>query len=293
MAPPDIPFGSGEGPRISVQDIGRIEIVAAKGETVSLRTDPGRGNGRLSALILRSGSASVRQGTQATELAAGDLCFVRRGRVFSLTLTGPFEVLFVTAPEQEFAERFPLWRTALSKRIPATIGVPAVFLDAVQSLQRWRETLGHASSEGIANALIDLMGAVICFAVPSSADCVLRSLYHRERVKRYAQENLRNPELSVERIAEAVQLSPRQIHRLFADEPMSLMRWVWARRLENCQRELCEPALAKRPISDIAYAWGFNDQAHFSRAFRKHFGVPPSDVRGQLGQDAGETDKVA
>jgi len=32
-------------------------------------------------------------------------------------------------------------------------------------------------------------------------------------------------------------------------------------------------------ISQIAYAWGFNDQAHFSRTFRKHFSVSPRHLR--------------
>lgn len=290
---PRAPKGCGEGPCLCVQDIGRVEIVRVRGSAVRVQADADPRDSRLVAVILSSGRGAVRQGGQTTELGAGDLCFIRSGREATLTFEGAFEIILVMVPEQVFAEQSPLWRAALSKRIPATVGAPAVFLDAIQSLQRWRDTLGHASADGIGNALVDLMGAVVCFGVPADSGCVMRSLYHRERVKQFAQENLRNPELNVERIAEAVKLSPRQIHRLFANEAMSLMRWVWVRRLENCHRELREPASAKRTISDIAYAWGFNDQAHFSRAFRKHFGVSPRDVRRQLVHGAGaETQPV-
>lgn len=294
-ASPERCYDPGEGPCLSLQDIGRIEVAWVRGEPIALRTEPDadEGTGRLAAVILCSGRALVRQGAHATELGSGDLCFIRSSRPLKLTLETPFEMILVTAPERELIERLPLWRMALAKRIPGTLGAPAVFLDAIRSLQRWRETLGHPSSEGIADALIDLMGAVVCFAVPADSDCVLRSLYHRERVKRFAQENLRNPDLTVERIAEAVKLSPRQIHRLFANEPISLMRWVWVQRLENCHRELREPASAKRTISDIAYAWGFNDQAHFSRAFRKHFGVSPRHVRDQFEPCAAGAAQVA
>ena len=31
-----------------------------------------------------------------------------------------------------------------------------------------------------------------------------------------------------------------------------------------------------RSISEVAYAWGFNSPAHFSRAFKKQFGMCPS-----------------
>jgi transcriptional regulator GlxA family with amidase domain len=35
----------------------------------------------------------------------------------------------------------------------------------------------------------------------------------------------------------------------------------------------------------VAFAWGFRSPAHFSRAYRAHFGVPPSEHRqAALGQ---------
>jgi AraC-like DNA-binding protein len=154
-----------------------------------------------------------------------------------------------------------------------------VFRDAVLSLKRWSGSLGDVGSEGLADAIVDLMGAVICCAVPSNSDCIQRSFHHQDRIKTFARLNLGNPELSVELIAEAVGLSARQIHRLFANEEMSLMRWVWVQRLEQCYRELVQDGSGKRTISEIAYAWGFNDQAHFSRTFRKHFGVSPRSLR--------------
>lgn len=269
------------------QDIGRAEVVWAGGRSLDLQIAPDDAAPRLSALIVSRGRARIRQRDSVTELDPGDLCLIRSGRDLELRIDDPFELTLVHVPEQEFAERFPLWRWALFKPIHAAGGAPAVFLDALGSLQRWRDTLGHGNREGLANALIDLMGAVVCFAVPDNTGCVLRSLYQRERVKQFAQRNLQNPDLNVELIAQAVNLSPRQVHRLFAQESVSLMRWVWIQRLENCHRELRNATSAKRTISDIAYAWGFNDQAHFSRAFRKHFGISPREVRRRQARDAG------
>ncbi|MEY6431779.1 helix-turn-helix domain-containing protein [Thioalkalicoccus limnaeus] len=268
-------------PSLTSQEIGRVEVVWFRGGPQAARCRAAGGTAELTAVVLLAGRARLTQADRVAELEEGDLCLIRTHRPLELSWSSGAEMALVKVPEQEFADSFPSWRLAVGRRIASDGGVPAVFLDAVRSLQRWRETLDAPSVEGLANALIDLLGAVICFAVPASSDCVVRSLYHRERVKRFARMHLRNPELDVELIANGVNLSSRQIHRLFANEPMSLMRWIWVQRLESCHRELRDAASARRSISEIAYAWGFNNHAHFSRAFRRHFGISPREARGQ------------
>ncbi|WP_245969856.1 helix-turn-helix domain-containing protein [Thiocapsa rosea] len=273
----------GSDATFSGRTIGRVEIVEAAGRPLRLITD-GRGHpGQLTALVQFCGTASVHQADRTAILSDGDLCLVRGSRPLTLEQDACFESILVSVPEKEIAARFPLWRAALLTPIDSGSGVPAVFREAVLSLKRWSGSLGDAGSEGLADAVLDLMGAVICCAVPINSDCVRRSFYHQDRIKTFARLNLANPELSIELIAEAVGLSPRQIHRLFANEELSLMRWIWVQRLEQCYRELIQDGSAQRSISEIAYAWGFNDQAHFSRTFRKHFGVSPRSLRRRSG----------
>ena len=269
----------GSGGTFSACTIGRVEIVEAAGRPLTVTTGGRVTLGQVTALVQFRGTASIHQADQTAILSAGDLCLVRGSRPLTLEQDACFESLLVSVPEKEIAGRFPLWRAALLTPMDSGSGVPAVFRDAVLSLKRWRGSLGDAGSEGLADAIVDLMGAVICCAVPINSDCIQRSFHHQDRIKTFARLNLGNPELSVELIAEAVGLSPRQIHRLFANEDMSLMRWVWVQRLEQCYRELIQDTSARRTISEIAYAWGFNDQAHFSRTFRKHYGVSPRSLR--------------
>ena len=44
-------------------------------------------------------------------------------------------------------------------------------------------------------------------------------------------------------------------------------------------RDLKNPQHTGRTITEIAFSWGFNNAAHFSRVFREHAGLPPSDFR--------------
>ncbi len=105
--------------------------------------------------------------------------------------------------------------------------------------------------------------------------------HHRERIKKYIAAHINNPDLDVQSIAEAVGLSRRYVHKLFSNEPQHLMQWVLIQRLEHCRCELNFDHEHLRTIGEIALAWGFHDQSHFSKAFRKHFGFTPSEVHGQ------------
>nr|WP_291557272.1 helix-turn-helix domain-containing protein [Comamonas sp. SCN 65-56] len=44
---------------------------------------------------------------------------------------------------------------------------------------------------------------------------------------------------------------------------------------------MCDPRASARSVSEIAFAWGFNDAAHFSRAFKNRFGCSPRDMRAR------------
>ncbi len=52
------------------------------------------------------------------------------------------------------------------------------------------------------------------------------------------------------------------------------------RRLEHCRKELSCYGPSKN-ITEIAYRWGFNDSAHFSRSFKNRYGISPKQYRDQ------------
>lgn len=52
--------------------------------------------------------------------------------------------------------------------------------------------------------------------------------------------------------------------------------WIRKRRLEKAKELLQNTSLS---VSDTCYALGFENTAHFSRIFKEHFGITPSDAR--------------
>lgn len=53
-------------------------------------------------------------------------------------------------------------------------------------------------------------------------------------------------------------------------------QWIRNRRLEKAKELLVSSGLS---AIDVCFATGFENVAHFSKSFKKKYGVPPSDIK--------------
>lgn len=92
----------------------------------------------------------------------------------------------------------------------------------------------------------------------------------------YAKEHLHN-ELSVEELADAAHLSPRQFSRAFHAETGQTP----AKAVENLRVEAARLMLesGRHPIEIVARDTGFGDRERMRRAFLRAFGQPPQMIR--------------
>ena len=74
-------------------------------------------------------------------------------------------------------------------------------------------------------------------------------------------------------------MSRRYLYNLFAQASTTPADFILSARLERCRDMLCDAAQAARQIGDIAFRYGFSDAARFSHAFRRRYGVSPSEYR--------------
>jgi AraC-like DNA-binding protein len=90
---------------------------------------------------------------------------------------------------------------------------------------------------------------------------------------------LDQPDLSVTAIAARHRIKPRWVQRLFESEGTTFTEYVLAQRLVRAHRLLTDPRHANQKIGAIALDVGFGDLSYFNRAFRKRYGVAPSELR--------------
>jgi AraC-like DNA-binding protein len=91
------------------------------------------------------------------------------------------------------------------------------------------------------------------------------------------------PDFSVSTVAARIQLSPRYVQDLLHETGRNLTERVLEQRLQKARALLTDARQAHRRIIDIALDSGFSDTSYFSRAFRRRFGMAPSDMRNPTG----------
>jgi transcriptional regulator GlxA family with amidase domain len=103
----------------------------------------------------------------------------------------------------------------------------------------------------------------------------------RASIHAFIEQRLADPGLGPDMIAAAHHISRRYLYQVFGTEAhgAGVAAWIRQRRVERCQSDLLDPALASRPVSAIAARWGFADAASFSRTFRAALRVPPARYR--------------
>jgi AraC-like DNA-binding protein len=256
-------------------------IVTGGPQSIAGRT-PGAEPGLWLGLLIE-GSASLETQEKALALSPDILIYGATGVDASLRFDGAFRQLFVRIPSVAIDARM---LSPLAKRIavikPNSIGshgLLALLRSAADSM-----VCGRAGDFApIEVALIELLVPVIAQAGGIEAKGGVAALRARqfERICRTIETRLADPDLSVQSVARGEGVSVRYLQQLFARSGQTVTAYVRSRRLERARADLINPLHAQLSISEIGFLWGFNQSAHFSRAYREKFNEAPRETRAK------------
>lgn len=86
--------------------------------------------------------------------------------------------------------------------------------------------------------------------------------------------------VSLEAIADALHVSPYHLSHVFSQESdFSLFTYLTSLRMERARALLSEGTMK---IGEVAERVGFESSSYFSKVFRRHFGIAPSECLGEM-----------
>jgi AraC-like DNA-binding protein len=231
---------------------------------------------------LAGASAAVQDGRDAT-ISAGDCFCYDSVRPYTLQLRDDFEALVFQIPRQRLVGRLGQTERITARPIRGDSLLGTLTVPFLRQLGSVVSQLDPAVARRLSSIAVDLVTAALGNLIstdehqPSWAGTALKC-----RAKAVIEESLHDPDLNTERVATTLGISPRYLQSLFHEEGDTVSDCIWRRRLERARRDLADPLLATRYVSQIAMDNGFNDFAHFSRRFRAAFGVSPREYRAAL-----------
>jgi AraC-like DNA-binding protein len=164
-------------------------------------------------------------------------------------------------------------------QIDASRSVGALFVDTLRLTGARIEEIDEPARALAGKHLIDLLALAI-----ESDERVLvghsssvRNA-HLHRCEHFIRAHLDDTRLTPQMVADGSGISLRYLHQIFEREGITVCAYIRNQRLLMCDAMLRDPN-GRKSISEIAYQWGFGDQAQFSRNYRSRFGCTPSDVR--------------
>jgi len=187
------------------------------------------------------------------------------------------EVLSLYLPRHRFAREATIF-DSLHPAVPRT-GLTALMVDHLLALEDRAPMLSGPEMDRVAEATLTMVKACIL----SSAEhwTPVTDTLHQAvvaRARRLILQNLGVPSFGPGTLVRQLGMSRSALYRAFQPHG-GVLAVIRRERLIEAHRRL---AAARRApaVGEIALSLGFVDHSTFSRAFRQHFGYPPSDVIG-------------
>lgn len=234
----------------------------------------------LNLLFVLDGNVRVRQAGREYELGRDQWTLCDTARSYSISADRPVTQLLMTVPKDMLGFHQRDMVRFGSRALPAGTGPGKLVRQAVGSLFDELQNLKPCTATELVSPILDLAHMAVQDSVREDAVSSVREMLH-EKMSGFIRRNLRDPDLSVHSIAAAFSCSKRYVHKIFNGERQTVGELILHSRLEQCRRDLADGTRASQSITGIAFGWGFNNSAHFSRVFRERYGLSPSAYRAR------------
>ncbi|RDL45079.1 hypothetical protein DN730_05535 [Marinomonas piezotolerans] len=235
--------------------------------------------------FLRAGACTVEQNNNNSLISAckntkHSAFFCDAARPYEISIHEPFSLISMQIPRAKIEHSLSGLNRIVAKEFLSNSTVYPIVTSYIGHLLSMPTTLAPDIGMKLADNFTDLLATSIAEmlngenAVISDGKVALIL-----RIKAYINDHLHDTELSPQKVSDALNVSTRYINQLLSSDGTSLSRYIWKCRLEKVAKLLQTPSNCKNNISTYAFSCGFNDIAHFSKVFKKHYDMTPTEYR--------------
>ena len=274
-----IPFDDDFSAGLAISHVGPLGLARlATGRCAINRTAAhiDRSMPRLYSIILQArGRGLFSQEGNRVVLGPGDLALCDHTLPHSRVLERDAETLLIRVPAEMIGEYLPAPQQLCGRRLPAGAGLaPSAAIMARGLWQRLEHGFAPQYEDCFAHHLLELIGTSYAMAFGADADSLLLLRSHID-------DRLYDPDFKAGTIGTELGFEPREVRRLFAASDEGPREYLLRRRLQEAARRLRDPCWRGHTIAEIAHCCGFASNAVFTRSFRAHFDLSPTEYRAR------------
>jgi len=273
---------------IEVRTLGALKLTRFSSSPVAFWKWPGdmlKEENRACVVITQlAGRREYMQNGRSVLLNAGDSTVIDSARPWCSTCTTDCTRLYFRVPRWMMENCIRSREIPIAERISGN-GLGATLCRLSLSLYEEAERMSEQESVAALDAFFGILAACVTGRVaaelPGQTYAVEPEISLRKRIRQFIETHLSEATIRPTEVASALGISVRHLHRSFSESGNSVGEYIRSRRLEECRKDLANPRLRGKTITEIAFFWGFSDSAHFSRAFAREFGTSPREFRAE------------
>jgi AraC-like DNA-binding protein len=267
--------------RLGPVKLAKLSVDRCSVERAQSHISISRGSARLYSFLLQAkGHSRFYHCGNEARLSEGDFVLCDTGLPHYFMTEDPSVTIMVQVLPEVLREYLPSPEQFCGLHLGRAVGVTNMVAAMVETLIDKVETgVVPGYDSRVARYLLEMISMTYTMGFESVPKGSAVLWQRRNDVIRYIEDNLRDPALSAASIAEGLRLSQRYLRTIFSISGEKISAYIMRRRLEECARQMRIPAWSGHTLTEIAFSWGFNSAAHFTRSFHEQFGVTPRDFR--------------
>jgi AraC family transcriptional regulator, positive regulator of tynA and feaB len=233
------------------------------------------------ALFQVAGWSGVTQNEHTVRLAVGDIGLVDGARPSTRISANGSQWLSIYLPRQSLISHLGYEPRVCLYGSGGTIAarlLRQLVLDSIGG----EECIAAPADPHMRLALYDLLGAVLAHSDPGPVSRHADRLF--ARICSVIKDRCADQDFGPSEVAAEMGISLRYVQKLLTARGCTCCELIYSIRLDQAAQLLERRAFlgTSQPLSEIAYACGFRDYAHFARRFRHRFGhAPGAHVEGR------------